>query len=354
MDVMAALACAVHGDAGADPAPDPDDGDAAAIFAALLHGQLASPLPAGAGGAAGPSPHTGTAVAAPGGSPRPGTARSAQSHGAPQHLTTPEPGAPAPSDATTDPTRPTPPHGAPQHLTTPEPGAPAPSDATTDPTRPAPPHGAPQHLTTPEPGAPAPSDATTDPTRPASAHGAERHLTTRQAAQARHTERDPVAPTVSVEGATPTTPQPASEAVGPPAPVTTERAVAAQLVHRIGTLRHHDDGTHELAIDLEPADLGRIRLSVTLEGGVVHVQIGAEAGSTHDLLRRALPELRAALDEAGLATGQLDVGDQLRHRDERPGTPERAERAEQQPGRARRATATSSVPGASHGVDVLL
>jgi flagellar hook-length control protein FliK len=87
-----------------------------------------------------------------------------------------------------------------------------------------------------------------------------------------------------------------------------DRALATQIVERISELRHREDGDHELTLQLEPADLGRIELRVRLEGGVVHVHVGAHESSTTDVVRRALPQLRDALHDAGLTTGSLDVG----------------------------------------------
>lgn len=140
-----------------------------------------------------------------------------------------------------------------------------------------------------------------------------------------------------------------------------ERALAAQLVERVGTLRHREDGDYELTIQLEPADLGRLELRVRLEGGVVHVQVGAESAATTDLVRRSLPDLREALVQAGLDPGRVDVGNQPDQRGgESTPRPDRDLRDGEAspPARAHVRSAPSVHPsarvGLRTGVDVLL
>jgi flagellar hook-length control protein FliK len=58
-------------------------------------------------------------------------------------------------------------------------------------------------------------------------------------------------------------------------------------------------------LQLEPAELGRISIRIAMRGGEVHAEVRAEKRSTLDALERHAPELRAALERAGLATGQL-------------------------------------------------
>ena len=152
----------------------------------------------------------------------------------------------------------------------------------------------------------------------------------------------------------------ASAAAGTQVPTTgtLERALAAQLVERVGALRRGDDGDYELTLQLEPADLGRLELRVRLEGGVVHIQVGAHASGTTDIVRRSLPQLRAALADAGLTAGSLDVGTHTGHAGggrghdapARPGTVVA-------PSPLPRPAATRPTPTRSHaanGVDVLL
>src|SRR3546814_18547577 len=81
-----------------------------------------------------------------------------------------------------------------------------------------------------------------------------------------------------------------------------------QLANRVGTLSQRPDGEYDLTLQLEPADLGRLELRVRMEGGLVHIQVGAHAASTTEAIRAALPELREALADAGLSAGPLAVG----------------------------------------------
>lgn len=143
-----------------------------------------------------------------------------------------------------------------------------------------------------------------------------------------------------------------------------ERAIAAQVVQRVGRLVEDDgEGSHELSLQLEPADLGRLELRVRLEAGVVHVHVEAHARGTSDLLRQALPELRAALTEAGLSPGGLDVHDHggpagggggARHPDREPAGAARAERSGSRPVAPPVLSPALIGAGATRGVDVLL
>jgi flagellar hook-length control protein FliK len=105
---------------------------------------------------------------------------------------------------------------------------------------------------------------------------------------------------------------PAAPAPTPPAPV------AQQLVEHVTALATGPDGTHELTIELAPADLGRVQLEVRLGDGVLDVRVHADDPGTRRLLAGSLGDLRSALSEAGIAAGHLDVGDP--RRDERSGT----------------------------------
>ncbi|MDQ2650657.1 MAG: flagellar hook-length control protein FliK, partial [Actinomycetota bacterium] len=87
------------------------------------------------------------------------------------------------------------------------------------------------------------------------------------------------------------------------------------LGDQLGELTAQRAGSdHELTVQLDPADLGRVELRIHLADDLVHVHLGAQERSTADLVRQHLPELRAALESAGIATGGLDVGDHPGHR----------------------------------------
>jgi flagellar hook-length control protein FliK len=84
--------------------------------------------------------------------------------------------------------------------------------------------------------------------------------------------------------------------------------VVDQVVSVVEPLRQRGEGHHELTLDLRPADLGPIRVEVSIEQGTVHLSLHADQPSTGALLHQAMPELRAALEEAGLVAGRLGVG----------------------------------------------
>ena len=88
---------------------------------------------------------------------------------------------------------------------------------------------------------------------------------------------------------------------------TTPPAVPDQIVSHVSSLVDAEDGIHELTIDLDPVELGRVRLAVRLEDGVVSVRLLADETTTRRLLGSALGELRTALENAGVRTGDLDV-----------------------------------------------
>lgn len=158
---------------------------------------------------------------------------------------------------------------------------------------------------------------------------------------------------------------PAGVSTEPAGTSSLERVLAAQVVERVGRLVERGDGSHELSVELEPADLGRLELRVRLEAGVVHVHVDAHARGTSDLLRRALPELREALGELGLQAGTFDIGDHgtsrnplgwgdrqhgRQHTDAGPAAPAAAAR----PIATTRPPVPTVRPGAERGVDVLL
>jgi flagellar hook-length control protein FliK len=128
-----------------------------------------------------------------------------------------------------------------------------------------------------------------------------------------------------------------------------------QVVSVVEPLRHRGDGHHELTLDLRPPELGPIRVEVTIEGGTVHLSLHAGDAATGDLLHQAMPDLRAALAEAGLVAGHLGVGSgeqDAGHR-ARPAAPEPGER------RSPRARPVETLPAparaaSSGAIDLLL
>lgn len=68
-----------------------------------------------------------------------------------------------------------------------------------------------------------------------------------------------------------------------------------------------EGGVQEARIQLAPEGLGSLDLDVRIEGGEVHLRIGASHAPTRELLGEALPRLRELLGDSGLSLGQTDV-----------------------------------------------
>jgi hypothetical protein len=94
----------------------------------------------------------------------------------------------------------------------------------------------------------------------------------------------------------------------PATPAPEPRAVAQQVVRAVVPLRKLPDGTHRVVLELRPAELGTVRVELSVDAGTVHVGMRADTPGTDALLHAALPEVRAQLDAAGLAAGRVAVG----------------------------------------------
>lgn len=110
-------------------------------------------------------------------------------------------------------------------------------------------------------------------------------------------------------------------ATAPTAPVTAPAAapqasnapvmpVHQQIVHGISPMLRGSDGTYQLMLQLAPAQLGNVRVQVQLKNGEVSIQVRAADGSTRDLLRDNIGDLRGSLEEMGLQAGDVDVDSQ--------------------------------------------
>jgi flagellar hook-length control protein FliK len=75
----------------------------------------------------------------------------------------------------------------------------------------------------------------------------------------------------------------------------------------------------ELDIQLQPENLGKIRIFLRWEGGQVHLQVNASEAATGQLLQSQLPELRQNLLDQGVNCGSLQMGQNGEHQPERQG-----------------------------------
>ncbi len=63
-------------------------------------------------------------------------------------------------------------------------------------------------------------------------------------------------------------------------------------------------------IKLTPADLGPLRIRISVEEGAAHVAFHAQHAVTREAIEQAMPRLREMLADSGLSLGQADVSDQ--------------------------------------------
>jgi hypothetical protein len=194
-------------------------------------------------------------------------------------------------------------------LTLPEEAAPA-GDASPLPTEAAPPTPAPQRSLdlpplrlapeAPAASAPPPAESSAPPPQPVtiveSRHGAE--------ADTEPAETPSTSTPVRVQDAAPSArPTPAADAAPAPAPD------APVAVERVISRRVSADGSlHEVVLRLDPPELGTVHVRVAAQaGGEVTTQITTTQPAALELLHQRLPELRAALNMAGLAVGDCTV-----------------------------------------------
>jgi len=95
------------------------------------------------------------------------------------------------------------------------------------------------------------------------------------------------------------------------APATPSAAAAAtpssQLVQHLGPVLQGPDGTYTLSLQLYPEELGAVQVDVALRTGEISLALHAGDDSAQETLRAALPDLRSALEAAGLTATALSV-----------------------------------------------
>ncbi|WOJ96635.1 flagellar hook-length control protein FliK [Congregibacter brevis] len=81
-----------------------------------------------------------------------------------------------------------------------------------------------------------------------------------------------------------------------------------ELTARMKTLVR--DGVREARLQLHPAELGRLQVTVTTEGDQTKVAFTAETSAARDAIEQSLPRLREMLEQSGLQLANADVGEQ--------------------------------------------
>jgi flagellar hook-length control protein FliK len=89
-----------------------------------------------------------------------------------------------------------------------------------------------------------------------------------------------------------------------PAPPENERA--AEVMRQFRMQLH--PGLKSAMIELAPAELGRIRIEMKLDGDQLRAVVRAEKPEALAALEEHLPELRSALEQQGLVADDLDLG----------------------------------------------
>ncbi|WP_040157707.1 flagellar hook-length control protein FliK [Mobilicoccus massiliensis] len=143
----------------------------------------------------------------------------------------------------------------------------------------------------------------------------------------------PVASSSPVAGAAPSTPP-----------------VHAQIMQGLGPVLRGQDGSYQVTLQLAPAHLGKVDVTLEIRGGEVAVVLRAADGTARELLRDNVDQLRQQLADLGLRPGSVDV-DSGGHADGGQATWQQAADAQ---ARARRAAVMgdgSAFPGLAGGTD---
>ncbi|MFN2286875.1 MAG: flagellar hook-length control protein FliK, partial [Chromatocurvus sp.] len=67
------------------------------------------------------------------------------------------------------------------------------------------------------------------------------------------------------------------------------------------------NGMREASVQLHPAELGRLQLTVSTDGDQARIAIVAETSAARDMIENSMPRLRDMLEQSGLQLAQGDV-----------------------------------------------
>lgn len=73
------------------------------------------------------------------------------------------------------------------------------------------------------------------------------------------------------------------------------------------------DGSREARLQLHPAELGRVQVTINTDGDQARVVFVAESAAAREAIEQAMPRLREALAQQGMELAQADVGQQGPH-----------------------------------------
>ncbi len=159
--------------------------------------------------------------------------------------------------------------------------------------------------TAPRAGSPGGTTGEGSPVAPAITKSAARPL--RPGASLAASPAEPAAGTAGTPAASPVAGTSASAATAGPA-ATHQTPVADQVWPVVPRLVARGDGTHRITLRLHPADLGEVRVTVTVKGGKVDVMLAAGADA-REALREGGVSLRSLLEGTGRSAGHLVLRD---------------------------------------------
>jgi flagellar hook-length control protein FliK len=79
-----------------------------------------------------------------------------------------------------------------------------------------------------------------------------------------------------------------------------------ELAQALASLRSRPDGTHELSVQLHPAELGAVQVTATISNGQLTVTLACAHQAARDAVAAALPALQQQLQ--GTNFGGVDLG----------------------------------------------
>ena len=132
------------------------------------------------------------------------------------------------------------------------------------------------------------------------------------------TDRAAMAPSAAVAKVDLTARQTASFDTGIKLSNTEPQQFAGEMATHIRVLKSQSGG--EVKLNLHPAELGRMSISVSTEGNETRVAFVVETSQARQAVETALPRLRDMLENAGLSLSDSDVSEQ---RDSQAGANER-------------------------------
>jgi hypothetical protein len=84
---------------------------------------------------------------------------------------------------------------------------------------------------------------------------------------------------------------------------------AGELANRLQVFARN--GGHEATLQLHPADLGRLQVSITTDGDQARVLFVADSAAARDAIEQSMPRLREMLAQSGLQLSHSDVSSQF-------------------------------------------